>query len=134
MDLSRNTSGIQRTYSIPTVIGLSLLTCAFVAHAKRLPPPTVASVSAGGVEYSAPHSLSYSGQNGGFIVAKGQKNQQVLWRKKIYNINYNKDLEKDVQDVYITTLRLKGKTLVIHDEKSRTFCLNTMTQLVTHCG
>ena len=134
MDLIKTAISIKHSLPIKTLLSLSLLSCVSVVSAKRLPPPDVAPVTAGGIVYSAPQLQSSSEQPGGFIEARTQSNQLVLWRKKIYDTVYNKDLERDVQDVYITTLRLNGKTLMIQDEKSRTFCLNTDSQLLARCG
>lgn len=134
MDLSRTTTSIKPSCSIKSIISVALLAVTTLASAKRLPPPQVVSINAGGVEYSVPQDRVFSGQLGGFIEAKDQSSHLLKWRKQVYHTSYNSDLERDIQDVFITSLTLSGKTLMVRDEKSRVFCLDTDTQWVTQCS
>lgn len=72
-------------------------------------------------------------KKGGVIEARAPQTNKLLWQVQIYITEYDKSLEKDVQDVFIKSLTL-DKThnlLIMSDEKSRVFVLNLATRRVT---
>lgn len=72
-------------------------------------------------------------KKGGVIEARAPQTNKLLWQVQIYITEYDKSLEKDVQDVFIKSLAL-DKThnlLIMSDEKSRVFVLNLATRRVT---
>jgi hypothetical protein len=87
-----------------------------VAH-KRLAPKEVKPVIYNNIKYTAP---TYEM---GYIVARDVKSDSILWRKEIYRIYYIKDLETDVQDVFIDSLYIKSSYLIIHTENKRKYKL-----------
>ena len=46
----------------------------------------------------------------GCVEAWDKKSNEMIWRRQIYVVKYTVGLERDVQDVFITTLKLKGNT------------------------
>lgn len=84
------------------------------AYAKRGVPNPVASIVNDGIEYSAPLHI----EDIGCVVATWQKTKRVIWRKQVYVIKheYKRGLEPDVQDVYISKLRLLDNRLLITNE------------------
>ena len=67
-----------------------------------------------------PHFGAFHGkeQNGGFVQAWDARKNQLLWDRMIYRIRYDRNLERDVQDVFITEIHLDGKTLFVTNESS----------------
>jgi hypothetical protein len=101
----------------------AMLVFTAVALAKRLPPPDVAPVLHNGRRYEVPHFNNPCGQNGGCVVAYDAASNEELWHQKVYCTKYDEVLERDVQDVFITSLQVEGSRLRLVDEKSRTFFL-----------
>ena len=93
--------------------------------AKRPVPADVAPVVIKGVEYSAPHDAM------GFVVAKGVSSGKELWRVRIYEVRVNPELERDAQDVFITSLAEKDGTLLNTNESGEKFTLDLQTRKVT---
>lgn len=102
--------------------------------AKRTAPEKVPPIVTEQAAFSAPHFGFKNGtdQNGGVILAHHPKTKKLLWRIQIYKTEYNA-LEKDVQDVFIKTLKFDKvhNLLIMSDEKSRVFVLNLATKKVT---
>ena len=102
--------------------------------AKRAAPNKVPPITTEEAVFSVPHfSNGERHQNGGYVEAHHPKTKKLLWRIKIFKTNYNPDLEKDIQDVFINSMSLdkKNNSLIISDEKSRTYILNLLTKNVT---
>ena len=104
-------------------------------NAKRLAPSSVKPVIHDGIEYSADRSLKKKGydQKGGFLQAKNLKTKKILWVKAVYTIDYDHNLEIDVQDIYIASISVSKdkKHLVIIDERGRRFKLDFKTKKIT---
>lgn len=95
------------------------------ASAKRAAPKPVPPVVANSVEYSAPHEQM------GFVVATDTISRKELWRVRIYTVRIDPALERDVQDVFITSLSLEHGALVITNESRDSYTLNLATHKVT---
>ena len=54
-----------------------------------------------------------------------------LWRQRIYRIRVDPSLERDVQDVFITSLTVRGGSLVIANEHGDRYALDLSTRKVT---
>ena len=93
--------------------------------AKRSAPVVVAPVVIKGVEYSAPHDAM------AFVVAKGVNSGKELWRVRIYEVRVNAALERDVQDVFITSLVAKDDSMLITNERGEKYALDLKTRKVT---
>ncbi len=93
------------------------------AFARRLPPKPIAPVRVNGIIYKVTHCGVFHGkdQNGGFVQAWDAKTNKLLWDRMVYRTIYDRDLETDVQDVFITTIRVVGTKLLVTDEASEKF-------------
>jgi hypothetical protein len=103
----------------------ALLLPAAPVAAKRSAPEPVHSIIVGRVEYSAP------GWPMGFIIATDTRTRREIWRKRIYRVRIDPTLERDVQDVFITSLTLVHDNLFITDERGRRYALELTTRRVT---
>jgi len=111
-----------------TVFAVTLCVVAFVigpANAKRTVPRAVEPVTVHGVTYSAPATAM------GFVVACDASSRRELWRQRIYRIRVDPSLERDVQDVFITSLTLRGGSLVIANEHGERYALDLSTRKIT---
>ncbi len=94
------------------------------AKGKRAAPADVPAVKLGGVHYEVLHwgRMRDLPQNGGYLVAKDGKGQE-MWVQQIYSNVPDPKLEADVQDVFITSLRVAkdGKSLEMQDEQGRKY-------------
>jgi hypothetical protein len=97
--------------------------------AKRTPPKPVAPVTGDGVTYSP----SGDGVEE-FVVAAEAESGKELWRAKIYTVPIKKELETDVQTIYITKLKLSGATLYVRDEAKRCYGVDVKTQKTETVG
>lgn len=107
-----------------------LIPCAF---GKRLPPKDISPIIYNGIKYTVPHwgfSKNHK-QNGGYIEAYDEKSGKLLYELNIYIIMYDKNLEGDVQDIFITKMERRNNTINIWDEKGDKFVVNLNTKEVT---
>jgi outer membrane protein assembly factor BamB len=93
--------------------------------AKRFAPEPVKPVTVAGVTYVAP------GWPIGIIIANDASSNRELWRKRIYTLHYDRRLEQDVQDVFITSLEVRdGNALIITNERGERYILDLSTRKV----
>ena len=106
------------------LVALSLGACP--AQAKRSGPKNVPPVTVEGVKYSVPHWGKAIGkmQNGGYIQANNVETGKLLWELWVYEFKYDANLEGDVQDVFITSLRLVDGNLEVVNERGDTFVVD----------
>ena len=90
-------------------------------HAKRSSPKKVESVTSNSITYKAPTRRKMIGK------IQAYKDGKLLWTKTIYIITYDKDLETDVQDVYISNLSIKKNILTIKNESGKCFSFDVKT-------
>jgi hypothetical protein len=102
-----------------------LASSAQISFAKRAAPEAVASVTIHGITYSAPSEAM------GFVIASNSFSGKELWRRRIYAIHIDPALERDVQDVFITSLMARGDTLLVANERGERFVLDLQTRKVT---
>ncbi len=117
---------------IHTIALMALLAANVMA--KRVPPSVVPPIVTEKSVFSVPHfPEGERAQKGGVVEAREPKTNKLLWQVQIYRTQYNKELEKDVQDVFITSLTLDKvhNLLIMSDEKSRVFVLNLASKKVT---
>ncbi len=101
-----------------------LLLTNLVAEAKRGVPAEVVPVKVGNIEYSAPHKNRTLQKQMGFIEARDLKSEQLIWRRQIYAVKYDPDLEGDVQDVFIKSITVAGNNLIIINERNSKYQLD----------
>ena len=105
------------------IISMALaLASGSIAQAKRSAPKDVPSVTSGKIEYRAP-----KGQMGCIEAWQGK---DLIWRRQVYVVKYDIDLERDVQDVFIQKISLKGDILTIKNERGSVYELNLDTLAV----
>jgi hypothetical protein len=102
---------------LAALIGV-LFTSTFVI-AKRKPPKRVESIMHKGVRYSASHD------DMGCVSA--YKSRAFMWWKQIYVVKYDLAFETDVQDVFITSLKIEDDKLIIENEKGYVYSLDPET-------
>jgi hypothetical protein len=92
-------------------------------RAKRRPPAPVEAVSRDGVRYVVPHFgiLHGKAQNGGYVQARRVGSDELLWDRMVYSVAYDERLERDVQDVFITRIAVKGRALLVENDLGETF-------------
>ncbi len=110
-------------------ISLTLL-LPFSAFAARIEPKAVEPVIHKGIKYIAPHwgKMKNRDQNGGYIEAWDIERNELLWVLKVYTIYYNRGLEGDVQEVFITFLKIEGEKLIVINERSDKFIIDINTK------
>ena len=114
-----------RISSVVAAAACVVAASADIAVAKRAAPAPVEPVTVRGVTYSAPQDAM------GFVVATNASSAQELWRQRIYAIRIDPALERDVQDVFITSLRIRGGALFVANERGERFVLDLRTRKVT---
>ena len=67
----------------------------------------------------------------GFVVATDIAGHKELWRERIYTVRINPLMERDVQDVFITSLVIKRGALIIANERGDRYTLDLATRHVT---
>lgn len=113
-----------RAFFFIAIYLVGLLLAPMSAIAKRSSPKPVPSVIAMAVDYSAPHTLM------GFVVATDIRSRKELWRKRIYRVHIDPQLERDVQAVFITSLVIEGEALVITNERGEIYILDLATRKI----
>jgi hypothetical protein len=113
---------------VATAICSLLVGTAPPVSAKRSAPGVVEPVTVSGVTFSAP------GWPIGIVIATDASSNRELWRQRIYAVRYDRTLEQDVQDVFITSLKLRGNVLVITNERGERFLLDLSTRKVTRAN
>jgi len=102
------------------------------ACAKRKAPKGVPPVTFQGVKYSAPHwgFANNKKQNGGYIEAVAVDTGKVLWELRVYEINYDASVEGDVQDIFITSLKIVDGNLVALNQAGDKFVVDVTKRKV----
>ncbi len=62
-----------------------------------------------------------------YVQALDSSSKKILWKKKIYNVIYTPGLETDVQDVFIDSMYLRDRQLIIRNESKEWFSLDLQT-------
>lgn len=111
-------------YKFTRVISiLLLLFCIYLntAFGYRVIPEPPAPVEYDGIRFEAP------AEKMGYVVAKDIKSGTLLWEKQVYDVNFDPVIEPDAQWVFINSLKLEGKELVVMNEKDERFVVNIDT-------
>lgn len=102
--------------------------------AKRIPPREVAPVTIGKLRFEVIHWGKERGfsQNGGYIAALDSTSGEELWTLKIYDVEYDPELESDVQDIFIESMSKTwfGNKLKLCDERGRKYLVDPSTRTV----
>lgn len=116
--------------STSKLITILALCAAFFAvpapvSAKRSAPSPVPPVVVGNARYSAPVEAM------AFVVATAVDTGKELWRVRIYEVRVDPKLERDVQEVFITSLEVKDGNLIVTNERGEKYALDLKTRKVT---
>jgi hypothetical protein len=106
---------------------LALVAIVPSVQAKRAAPSAVEPVIIGSVRYSADATPEFMG----FVIATDVSSGKELWRQRIYKVAINPSLERDVQWVFIASLRQEGGALLISNERGENFRLDLATRKIT---
>ena len=128
---------LRHTLRISAVFFAALLLS--VAFGKRAAPLDVEPIEHAGVRYEAPHwcwgiesqSPGDLCSNGGIVQAFEARTNRLLWTLRIYTTEYDPDLERDVQDVFITSLSIDGIHLIVENEQGAVFAVDLQTHDVS---
>ncbi len=95
---------------------------------KRREPDPVAAIIHKGIRYSAP--LDGYAQCGGFVTARDDSTNELLWSQSIYSPKVNPNIEDDKLDVFITSMILvnKGDAITIRNEHRQEYILRFDTR------
>ncbi len=105
-------------------------------YAKRLAPRDVPPVILDGKKYSAQPWVFKDEQStngvvqGRYIQARNSKTDKLIWEIKIYEIKYNPKVESDVQDIFISSLKIVEKNLEIKNEAGDKFIVDVSARKV----
>jgi len=89
-------------------------------YAKRLAPTPVKPIANSGLRFEVLNWASDNSkmkQNGGYIQVVNTRNNLPICIKQVYESKYDKDLEQDVQDNFITGLKIENTNIIIISEK-----------------
>lgn len=106
---------------VTIIILFTLFFCTTFILAKRVGPTRVEDIIFNGIKYSA------TNEEMGYVEAWNIQNNKQIWKKKIYEVTYDNHLEKDVQNVYITDLRIEDNKLFVTNEKGEIYKINLKT-------
>ena len=105
-----------------------------ISLAKRSGPADVKPIIAGDYIYTVPHWSGENGtmQNGGYIQVLDAKTGVEVWGVQIYKTQYDDNLEKDVQDVFILRMKINfsNTVLTVIDELGRQYEIDLKTKKV----
>ena len=90
----------------------------------RIAPKPVPPISHQGILYRIEEDEDARfGQSGGVIQAIDVENNQEIWMVRVYQIIWDPEMEKDVQEVYIREMLLDDteQFLLITDERQRRY-------------
>ena len=98
--------------------------------AKRSAPQPVPPVVHKGVKYTAPHFVDGE-PAAGVVEARDAETGKTVWRLKVYEIKPDPNLERDVQDVFITSLTIDGNKLLVVNERHDRYSVDLKTRAVS---
>ena len=107
--------------TLPSLLLLGVLVLPAAVLAKRAAPQTAATVTHDGIEYSAPTAQM------GTVVATDTTSGKVLWTRQIYVVWFKPELEKDVQDCFVTSLSVNDSALMVTNEAGQQYRLDLQT-------
>jgi hypothetical protein len=111
---------VSRASSPRLILALAVLALgSSSAFAKRPAPKDVPPVMAGGIRYTAP-----ARDGGGYVEARDVRSGKLLWELRVYEIKIDQNLERDVQDIFITSLKVADGKLQVVNEKGDKFVVD----------
>src|SRR6185369_9620053 len=116
-------------YRVATGLTILLLTPLVpqLAFSKRLPPVKVDPVTYEGIRYVAPND---DGRRG-YIEAWNVGTNKKVWELTIFNNRIDRNLEEDVQWVFINALNIQDGRLLVTSEDGKTYQVDVNTKAIT---
>ncbi|HEY0714058.1 MAG TPA: hypothetical protein VGF45_15365, partial [Polyangia bacterium] len=71
---------------------------------------------------------------GRHVQAVDKKSGKPLWLREVYRVKVDPQLEGDVQDVFITGLRVRGRKLIVENERKERFEMDLASGRVRALG
>ncbi len=119
-----------RRYTMKTTISMCVLLCLLAltssAWCKRGGAPIVGSVLYDNIRYTVPNDDGTRE----YIQAWDMETQKKIWELTIYTNAIQPGLEKDVQWVFIDTMKLGKDHLLITDKRARRFLVDLKTRQI----
>lgn len=100
----------------------------------RLPPKLAKPVEYQDIIFKTEYGHNFGhDQDGGLLVAIARNTQQVLWSTFVYVIDFDELMEKDVQERYITSIKIAhdGSYLLIENEGKQCFKFDLKNHVAT---
>eukprot|EP01031_Cornospumella_fuschlensis_P036429 gene36429-44191_t len=105
--------------------------------AKRLAQPRVSPIDIQGCRLSPHYSRTDDlRQVNGGLQSVDMSNGEVLWTNVLFSVTYNPHLERDVQDVFVKSLKYDSAKdhVIVEDEKRRVYVVNWHNGEIIHLG
>jgi len=93
--------------------------------AKRAAPKPVTPIFLDSIKFVAPDSVM------GYVEARNKKTNAQIWARQVYKISYDKNLEEDVQDVFIDSMIVKCNYLFVHNEHNQIYKIDLTALKIT---
>src|SRR4029077_2017209 len=119
-----------RRYRVMTRLAVTLLLTLLLpqlASAKRIAPVNVAPVIYEGIRYVAPND---DGRRG-YVEAWNVGTNKKVWELTIFNNRIDRNLEEDVQWVFINALNIQDGRLLVTSEDGKTYQVDVNTKAIT---
>jgi len=88
-------------------------------------------VTHNGIKYIAPHfKITDKQVQRGFIEAWDIKTNNKLWDLQVYETKYTPELEQDVQDIFITVMKIDHGKLIVTNERNDVYAINIETRKI----
>ncbi len=121
------TKFLGRVFIAALLIGF--LNAAHLAFADRN-IPKVDSIMSGNVKYSVSIENAKSRkQRGGYIEA--WEADKKLWELQVYNVDFDPNLDSNIQEVYITSLKIENGKLIVTNELEEVYEIDLTSKAIT---
>lgn len=123
---------LTRVFPLVALVAI-FATISMPSHAKRLGPSEVSEAGGGSlfeaVQFTnANYDTSF---NGGVVKCSDAETGRELWSLQVYQVkSADKDMEGDMVDVFITSLKLNGDRLRVENENGDVFTVHVETREV----
>ena len=107
------------------LISLLLILFSFTVSAKRLAPAEIKPVQYNDYKITSYFSRTKTGFSV-YLRAREKGKKDYAWKTQLFSRRYNQQLETDVQDIHLRSLKLEGKRLIAIDEKGMTYEINAL--------
>lgn len=100
-----------------------MLLLSLPTYAKRLAPAEIKPVQFNDYKITSYFSRTKTGFSV-YLRAREKGKKDYVWKTQLFSRRYNLQLETDVQDIHLRSLKLEGRRLVAIDEKGMAYEVN----------